>query len=66
VGTGATILKSWLQIDKDVKLERFKNRQNNPEKIWKITYEDWRNRYQWAKYKIVVDDMLQKTSTTTV
>jgi len=63
VGTGATILKFWLQIDKDAQLERFKNRQNNPEKIWKITDEDWRNRSKWKEYKIAVDEMLQETST---
>jgi polyphosphate:AMP phosphotransferase len=63
--TGAIILKFWLQVDKDTQLERFKNRQNDPEKRWKITDEDWRNRSKWKEYEIVVDEMLQKTSTIT-
>lgn len=62
-GTGAIILKFWLHIDKDTQLERFKDRQNDPDKNWKITEDDWRNRSKWNEYKIAVDEMLQKTST---
>ena len=62
-GTGTIILKFWLQIDKDTQLERFKDRQNNPDKSWKITEDDWLNRSKWNEYKIAVDEMLQKTST---
>jgi AMP-polyphosphate phosphotransferase len=63
IGTGTIILKFWLQVDKDTQLERFKSRQNDPEKRWKITDEDWRNRSKWEQYAIAVDEMLQKTST---
>ena len=49
---GAVIIKFWVQIDKDTQLERFTERQNNPEKQWKITYEE------------AVNEMLKKTSTT--
>ena len=38
--------------------------QNNPEKQWKITDEDWRNREKWDLYEAAIDEMLQKTSTT--
>ena len=41
---GAVIIKFWVQIDKDTQLARFEERQNTPEKQWKITDEDWRNR----------------------
>lgn len=61
---GAIVLKFWLQIDKDTQLERFNSRQYDPEKKWKITADDWRNRSRWEDYKIAVDEMLQKTSTT--
>ena len=37
--------------------------QSNPEKQWKITDEDWRNREKWDQYETAVDEMLQKTST---
>lgn len=61
---GAIVLKFWLHIDKDTQLERFNSRQYDPEKKWKITDEDWRNRSRWEDYKFAADEMLQKTSTT--
>lgn len=61
---GAIVIKFWVQIDKDTQLERFTMRQNTPEKQWKITDEDWRNREKWDLYEEAVDEMLQKTNTT--
>ena len=61
---GAVVIKFWVQIDKDTQLERFTDRQNNPEKQWKITDEDWRNREKWDLYEDAVNEMLKKTSTT--
>ncbi|MEZ3453500.1 MAG: polyphosphate:AMP phosphotransferase [Oscillospiraceae bacterium] len=63
VQEGAIILKFWMQIDKDEQLRRFTDRQNTPEKQWKITDEDWRNREKWDEYETAVDEMLMKTST---
>ena len=60
---GAVILKFWIHIDAETQLERFNARQNTPEKQWKITEEDWRNREKWPQYEEAVTDMLQKTST---
>lgn len=60
---GAVIIKFWVHIDKDTQLERFTMRQNTPEKQWKITDEDWRNREKWDVYEQAVDEMLKKTST---
>lgn len=61
---GAVIIKFWVQIDKDTQLARFKERQNTPEKQWKITDEDWRNREKWDLYETAVNEMLKKTNTT--
>ncbi len=61
---GAVIIKFWVQIDKETQLERFTDRQNTPEKQWKITEEDWRNREKWDLYEEAVDEMLRKTNTT--
>jgi len=63
VNWGAVIIKFWLQIDKDIQLARFTDRQNTPEKQWKITDEDWRNREKWDLYEKAIDDMIKKTST---
>ncbi|HUM85080.1 MAG TPA: polyphosphate:AMP phosphotransferase [Lachnospiraceae bacterium] len=60
---GYVVLKFWMQIDKDEQERRFKERQENPEKQWKITDEDWRNRAKWDQYEEAVDEMIVKTST---
>lgn len=60
---GAIVLKFWMQIDKDEQERRFRDRQNNPEKQWKITEEDWRNREKWDQYEDAVNEMLKRTST---
>ena len=60
---GAVLLKFWIHIDPETQLARFTERQNTPEKQWKITDEDWRNREKWPQYEEAVDEMLQKTST---
>ncbi len=60
---GAVIIKFWVQIDKDTQLKRFTDRQNTPEKQWKITDEDWRNREKWDLYETAIDEMIEKTST---
>ena len=64
VDWGAVIIKFWVQIDKDTQLARFTDRQNTPEKQWKITDEDWRNREKWDLYEGAIDEMIEKTSTT--
>jgi polyphosphate:AMP phosphotransferase len=60
---GYVVLKFWMQIDKDEQERRFTERQNTPEKQWKITDEDWRNRAKWDQYEEAVDEMIVKTST---
>lgn len=61
---GAVVLKFWLHIDKEEQEKRFKARQDNPAKQWKITEEDWRNREKWDQYEDAVNEMLVRTSTT--
>lgn len=60
---GAIVIKFWMHIDKDEQERRFKERQENPEKQWKITDEDWRNREKWDQYEDAVNEMLMRTST---
>ncbi len=61
---GTVIVKFWLQIDREEQLRRFEARQQDANKQWKITDEDWRNRDKWKQYETAVVDMLQRTSTT--
>ncbi|MFA9377795.1 MAG: polyphosphate:AMP phosphotransferase [Lachnotalea sp.] len=61
---GCIVIKFWMNIDKEEQLERFEERKNTPEKQWKITEEDWRNRDKWDAYEEAVNEMIMKTSTT--
>lgn len=60
---GAIILKFFLSLDKDEQLKRFKAREIDVDKQWKITDEDWRNRDKWDQYLEASYDMIQKTDT---
>nr|MDU2065848.1 phosphate--AMP phosphotransferase [Sporomusaceae bacterium] len=60
---GAPIIKFWLHISKEEQKRRFEERQSTPEKEWKITGEDWRNREKWEQYETAVDEMFFRTST---
>lgn len=60
---GCIIIKFWLHISKEEQLLRFKSRQENPLKQWKITDEDWRNREKWNEYEMAVNEMLFRTNT---
>lgn len=63
VNAGYIVLKFWIHIDKEEQERRFHERENTPEKQWKITEEDWRNRAKWDEYEKAVDEMIVRTST---
>ncbi len=57
------IVKLWLEISPEMQLKRFKQREADPLKAWKLTDEDWRNRDRWDDYSAAVDEMIERTST---
>ena len=61
--SGGGIVKFWLEISKEEQLRRFQQRATDPQKIYKITEEDWRNREKWDLYDNAIDVMLARTST---
>jgi len=63
VRSGMILVKFWLQIDKEMQLERFKEREADPQKKYKITEEDYRNREKWDLYATATGEMVEKTST---
>jgi len=65
VGNGGGLVKCWLEVSKDEQLKRFRQREEDPLKQWKITAEDWRNREKWSLYESAIDEMLARTSTKT-
>lgn len=62
-GYGCVIIKFWMNISSEEQLKRFKEREDTPDKQWKITDEDWRNRDKRDAYIVAADQMLKKTST---
>jgi len=63
VDDGALVIKIYLHITKDEQLFRFKRREADPYKHWKISEEDWRNRKKWDQHNRAAEDMFEKTST---
>ena len=60
---GAIIIKLFLQVSKDEQLKRFKQREADPYKHWKINDEDWRNRKKWKEHIEAAEEMFVRTST---
>jgi polyphosphate kinase 2 (PPK2 family) len=60
---GMVIIKFWLHISDKEQLKRFKRREEDPLKSWKLTDEDWRNRGKRGAYEDAVEEMLKRTST---
>ncbi len=60
---GMAICKFWLHTSKQEQLRRFKERERDPFRSWKLTPEDWRNRARWDEYAAAVEEMLARTST---
>jgi polyphosphate kinase 2 (PPK2 family) len=58
---GMVLVKLWLHVSEDEQLRRFRAREHDPLKRWKLTSEDWRNRSHRAEYELAVQDMLAQT-----
>ncbi|MGB9175647.1 MAG: polyphosphate:AMP phosphotransferase [Methanoregula sp.] len=61
--SGGGIVKFWLEISKEEQLRRFQQRESDPQKVYKMTDDDWRNREKWELYDEAIDEMLARTST---
>jgi polyphosphate kinase 2 (PPK2 family) len=60
---GMVVQKFWLHVSRDEQLRRFKGRERDPFRSYKLTTEDWRNRARWDAYVEAVEEMLARTST---
>jgi len=60
---GLVLVKIWMHISSDEQLKRFKSREKDPLKRWKLTAEDWRNREQRPAYELAISEMLDRTDT---
>lgn len=60
---GMVVCKFWLHITPEEQLRRFRGRELDPFRSYKLTEEDWRNRAKIPEYTSAVEDMLMRTST---
>jgi PPK2 family polyphosphate:nucleotide phosphotransferase len=58
-----TVNKFFLNVSKEEQRERFIERLENPEKNWKFSADDLRERAHWDKYQSAFEDALSATST---
>jgi polyphosphate kinase 2 (PPK2 family) len=58
---GMVLVKFWLHVSEDEQLRRFRAREGDPLKRWKLTGEDWRNLSRRADYEVAVEEMLAAT-----
>jgi len=56
---GMLILKFWMHVSEDEQRRRFRARERDPLKRWKLTDEDWRNLDKRAAYEEALADMLE-------
>jgi PPK2 family polyphosphate:nucleotide phosphotransferase len=64
VSNGIHVVKIMLNLSKREQAKRFLNRIDHPEKNWKFSPSDVREREHWDEYQQAYDAMLSKTSTT--
>ncbi len=60
---GTLIIKFYFHVTKDQQLDRFRRREADPLKHWKITEEDWRNRRKWDEHNQAAEDVFEQTWT---
>jgi PPK2 family polyphosphate:nucleotide phosphotransferase len=63
VNNGILVLKFFLNVSKQEQKERFLERINRPEKNWKFSVSDAREREFWNDYQKAYEDMFTHTST---
>jgi PPK2 family polyphosphate:nucleotide phosphotransferase len=60
---GTSVIKLFLHMSKEEQLERFKDRLDDPQKRWKISEADYKERQYWDDYIEAYEAALAKTST---
>lgn len=63
INSGTIVIKYFLNISLDEQLSRFKEREEDETKNYKLTPDDWRNRTKFFEYLDAWNDMFIKTST---
>jgi polyphosphate:AMP phosphotransferase len=58
------VAKFWMSVSAEEQLARFKERDRNALKRFKVDPEDWINRKHWDAYQLAAREMLARTNTT--
>lgn len=61
---GIEVIKFWFSISKEVQLERFNAREDNPLKRWKFSPVDKKGQEYWDRYTYYKAEMYSRTHTT--
>jgi polyphosphate kinase 2 (PPK2 family) len=61
VAEGMVLVKVWMHVSKDEQVRRFKARESDPLKAWKLTADDWRNLERRSEYETALADMFERT-----
>lgn len=64
IDDGIAIVKCFLHVTPGEQLRRFEERLKNPDKRWKLTVDDIRNRQRWDDYQLAIEAMLEQTAST--
>jgi len=59
---GTRVLKFFLNVSKEVQLERLNERLGNPQKYWKHNDGDWETRKKFDEYQAVYDSIFERCS----
>ncbi len=58
---GMVLVKFWMHISPEEQLKRFRAREKDPLKSWKLTADDWKNRGLREQYEEAIEEMFERT-----
>jgi polyphosphate kinase len=63
MGSGIQLIKYWFEVSQKEQTRRFKNRINDPRKVWKLSGMDLESHRRWYDYSRARDAMFHATDT---
>lgn len=63
IHSGIILIKYWFSVSEEEQERRFKNRINDPTKVWKLSPMDLESRDKWIDYSKAKDEMFTYTDT---
>ncbi|HEY5810274.1 MAG TPA: hypothetical protein VIT67_20040 [Povalibacter sp.] len=60
---GFVVHKFWVVVSKEEQLKRFRERDDDKLKRYKVDPEDWKNRRYYGEYQLAAQEMIRRTGT---